>query len=169
MKSLIARAVALWSALEKNVFDRLQGPLLFVLRFWWGWSFFTGGKTKLENIEGIVTYFDQLHIPFPAANAWFVSSLETVGGLLLMAGLFSRPVAALLSANMTVAYLTADRDKVLHIFQDPDKFIAADPFHFLLVSLLVLAFGPGWISLDALIARLRRAKGPAPAAARSAA
>lgn len=156
MAGLLSRLAALWGALERNVFDRLQGPLLFVLRAWWGWSFFVTGKGKLQNIEGIVQYFEELHIPFPAANAYFVGTLETVGGLLLLVGLLSRPVAALLSVNMVVAYLTADRDKVLHLFKDPDAFIGATPFHFLLVSLLVLAFGPGWISLDALIAKLRR-------------
>lgn len=156
MKSLVMRGLALWQALERLLFDRLQAPLLLVLRGWWGWSFFTTGKGKLQNIEGIVDYFDSLHIPFPAANAHFVAWLETVGGLLLLAGLLARPIAALLSANMAVAFLTAEREKVLHLFRDPDAFIGATPFLFLVVSLLVLAFGPGAISLDALIARLRR-------------
>ena len=35
----------------------------------------------------------------------------------------------------------------------PDKFVAAAPFPFLLAALLVLAFGPGALSLDALIKR----------------
>ena len=95
MKSLATRAVALWNALERLVFDRLQAPLLLVLRGWWGWSFFTTGRGKLQNIEGIVDYFGSLHIPFPAANAHFVAWLETVGGLLLLAGLLARPAAAL--------------------------------------------------------------------------
>jgi hypothetical protein len=36
------------------------------------------------------------------------------------------------------------------IFRDPDKFTAATPFLFLLAVLVVLAFGPGKISLDYL-------------------
>ena len=57
---------------------------------------------------------------------------------------------------MIVAYVTADREAVLHIFSKPDDFTAATPFLFLLVSVIVLAFGPGVFSLDALIGRMRR-------------
>ena len=51
---------------------------------------------------------------------------------------------------LTVAYLTADMDK-LRIFSDPDKFLAADEF--LLVVVLVFVFGPGKLSLGWLFAR----------------
>lgn len=150
---LLAKLTRLYDAVTTKLFDRLRDPLLFVLRGWWGWSFFVVGRNKLANIEGIVDYFGTLGIPFPGPNAYFVSSLEMVGGILLLAGLFSRPIAFLLAGNMAVAYLTAERSKVLHIFSEPEKFIAADPFLFLVVSALVLAFGPGKISLDALLRR----------------
>lgn len=150
---LVSRITRLYDAVTTKLFDRLRDPLLLVLRGWWGWSFFVAGKNKLANIEGIVDYFGTLGIPFPGPNAYFVSSLEVVGGLLLLAGLFARPVAFLLTVNMTVAYLTADRAKVLNILSEPEKFIAADPFLFLVVSALVLAFGPGKLSLDTLLRR----------------
>lgn len=54
---------------------------------------------------------------------------------------------------MTVAYLTADFEAVSNIFSDPDKFVKADPFPFLLTALIVLVFGPGRFSVDALRAR----------------
>lgn len=71
--------------------------------------------------------------------------------MLLFLGLFSRLIAFPLTVNMIVAYLTADRAKVLHIFSEPEKFLAADPFFFLLVSVVVLAFGPGYFALDSLV------------------
>lgn len=37
------------------------------------------------------------------------------------------------------------------VFSNPDAFVAADPFFFLLMSLLILEFGPGRISVDSLI------------------
>lgn len=150
---LFAKLTRLYDALTTKLFDRLRDPLLLVLRGWWGWSFYVAGKNKLANIDGIVDYFGTLGIPFPGPNAHFVSSLEMVGGILLLAGLFSRPIAFLLAGNMTVAYLTAERSKVLNLFSEPEKFIAADPFLFLVVSALVLAFGPGKISLDTLLRR----------------
>lgn len=39
------------------------------------------------------------------------------------------------------------------IFSNPDKFLAADEFLFLLVVVLVFVFGPGKLSLDRLFAR----------------
>ena len=52
---------------------------------------------------------------------------------------------------MIVAYITADREALGQIFSDPDKFYAAAPYTFLLASLIVLIFGPGKFSLDALL------------------
>jgi hypothetical protein len=54
---------------------------------------------------------------------------------------------------MIVAYVTADYEALTSIFSDPDKFVAAAPFPFLLSALVVLAFGAGAFSLDALIKR----------------
>jgi putative oxidoreductase len=45
---------------------------------------------------------------------------------------------------------------VSSIFNDPDKFVKADPFPFLLTALIVLVFGPGVFSIDALIDRIIR-------------
>jgi putative oxidoreductase len=131
----------------------LQPVLLLVFRLYWGWQFFITGKGKLANHGDIVEFFQSLHIPFPDLNAWFVGGLETVGGLLLMIGLASRPVGFLLASSMMVAYLTAERDALDAIFTKPDTFLQADPFFFLLTALLVLAFGPGLFSADALLAK----------------
>ena len=55
---------------------------------------------------------------------------------------------------MTVAYITGDRDALMSFFSDPDKFIAAAPFSYWMASLIILFFGPGQYSLDALIERM---------------
>jgi putative oxidoreductase len=52
---------------------------------------------------------------------------------------------------MCVALWTADREAVNQIFSNPDKFLGTDPFLFLYAAVLVFAFGPGKISVDALI------------------
>jgi peptide-methionine (S)-S-oxide reductase len=136
-------------------FDYLRSPLLLVLRLFIGWQFFQTGKGKLEHLDRVTTFFASLHIPMPHLNAIFVGTLETVGGLLLILGLASRLIAVPLTINMIVAYLTADRDAIAHVFTNPDGFTQAEPFLFLLVSLIVLAFGPGFFSLDEVIARRR--------------
>lgn len=139
----------------------LEAPFLFFIRLYWGWQFHTTGAGKLHNISRVIGYFTDLGIPAPAFNAWFVSGLEFVGGLLLILGLASRPVALMFVIDMIVAYVAGDRAALGMIFSDPGKFYNADPFTFLFASLIVLIFGPGLFSLDAWIAR-RLAK-PQPA------
>jgi len=54
---------------------------------------------------------------------------------------------------MFVAYWTADHEALVSIFSDPDKFYGASPYTFLFAAVLILIFGPGTFSLDALIAK----------------
>ena len=113
------------------------------------------------HLDRTIEFFRTLHIPFPHLNVWIVGLTECFGGLLLLAGLGSRPIAALLAFDMIVAYLTADIDKVKHIFSDPDKFLGAGPVSFsMLACLIVLAFGPGVFSLDWLIGKKLSRKKP---------
>ena len=139
-------------------FERAFAPLghvvLLVLRLVWGWQFFTTGLGKLQNHERVVAFFTSLGVPAPGLNAWLVGSLEMVGGLLLLLGLFSRPVALLLTGNMFVAYLAGDRPALFGVFHDLDAFLKADPSWFLFVSVVVLTLGPGAISLDRLLTRI---------------
>ena len=121
----------------------------------WGWGFATTGWGKLYHIQKIIGYFTELGIPMPTANAWFVSGLECFGGALVLVGLGSRVIAFLLTVNMIVAYATTEHDalKALWNDNDPSKFIAAAPFWFMLAAILVLALGPGWFSVDAMLKR----------------
>jgi putative oxidoreductase len=70
-----------------------------------------------------------------------------------VAGIALRPIALLLTCNMIVAFITGDREALLSVFSDPDKFYAAAPYTFLIASLLVLLFGLGEFSLDTLLAK----------------
>src|ERR1700735_1268864 len=125
----------------------LQSPMLLLVRLYWGVQFAQTGWGKLHNLARITGFFASLDIPFPAFNAHFVSGLEFVGGILLMLGLFSRPIALLLAGNMLVAYWTADREALTSIFSDPGKFYVADPYTFLFASLMILIFGAGLFSI----------------------
>lgn len=157
MKSIIQISTQLYSVFERAV-SRLQSPLLLVVRLYWGWQFFQTGLGKLMHISKVVDFFTSLGIPFPALNAYFVSSLEVVGGGLLFLGLGSRIIALPLAIDMLVAYIAADREALLSFFSDPGKFYAADPYTFLFASLLILVFGPGRISVDFAISYLRLRK-----------
>ena len=133
----------------------LASPFLLAVRLYWGWQFMQAGWGKLHDIGKVIGFFTDLGIPAPVLNAYFVSALEFGGGLLLLLGLGSRLIALLLTVDMIVAYITADREALFSIISNPDKFTAAAPYTFLVASLLVLIFGSGWFSLDALATRLR--------------
>jgi putative oxidoreductase len=131
----------------------LQSVMLLAVRLYWGFQFAQTGWGKLHNLVKITGFFASLNIPFPSLTAPFVSTLEFVGGVFLMLGLFSRPVALLLACNMFVAYWTADREAFSAIVSDPGKFYAADPYTFLFASLMVLIFGAGLFAVDTLVAK----------------
>jgi putative oxidoreductase len=135
----------------------LQSVMLLAVRLYWGFQFAQTGWGKLHNLAKITEFFASLNIPFPSFTAPFVSTLEFVGGILLMLGLFSRPVALLLACNMFVAYWTADREALSAIFSDPGKFYVADPYTFLFASLMVLIFGAGLFAVDPLVAKRLKA------------
>jgi len=133
--------------------NSLQSLFLLFVRLYWGWQFAVDGWGKLHNLPKVIEYFSSLGLPAPGPTAFFVSILELVGGVLLAIGLGSRLIALMLTVNMTMAYITGDREALRSIFSDPDKFSAAAPFTYLMASLVVLIFGPGRFSLDYLIDR----------------
>jgi putative oxidoreductase len=121
------------------------------MRLYWGWQFFLTGQGKLMNLEQVTGFFTDLGIPMPYFNAVMAGSVECFGGILLLLGLGSRFVSIPLASTMVVAYLTAHRDVLINIFEKPEDVITADPFLFLLTSIIILAFGPGFFSLDKII------------------
>ena len=130
----------------------LQSPFLLAVRLYWGSQLMQTGWGKLNDTQKVIGFFTQLGIPAPALNAYFISGLEFAGGLFLILGLGSRLIALPLAIDMIVAYIAADREALFSIFSDPDKFTAAAPYTFLVTSLIVLIFGPGKASMDALLA-----------------
>jgi putative oxidoreductase len=123
------------------------------VRLYWGWQLSQNGWGKLHNLPHVTEFFASLGLPAPGPTAVFVSTVEFVGGILLAVGLLSRIASLAIAIDMFTAYATADRQALLSFFSDPGKFYVADPYTFLFAALLILIFGPGKLSLDALIER----------------
>jgi len=146
----------------QRLLDWFGDVLFLIMRGYWGFVLARTGLGKLNNLERTAGFFESLHIPMPHANAMIAGCTELVGGTLLMVGLGARPASVPVAFTMCIALATAFHDELMKLFQDPDKVIGADPFLFLLVATVVLAHGPGMLSLDALGAWLaRRVKGEA--------
>ena len=131
----------------------LRSPLLLVVRFYWGWQFVQTGWGKLMHLERTAGFFHDLGIPAPHLNAAMAGGTECLGGCLLVLGLFSRLASVPLIVTMVVAYATAEKEALAAIVSDPGKFTSAAPFLFLLTAVIVLAFGPGTLSVDRLLNR----------------
>ena len=129
----------------------IQPFLLLALRLYWGTSFFLAGLGKLQNIPHVAGFFENLHIPFPVFNAYVVSFFECVGGFCLLIGLGARLMAIPLSVIMITALLTSAQDALLMAVENPHELINQTPFSYLLVCLIILAFGAGLFSIDYLI------------------
>ena len=121
------------------------GPLAF--RVVIGAAFLRNGWHKLHMLDDITGFFTELHIPMPHANAVFVSSVEFVGGLLLILGLGTRIAALLLIGVMAVAILTA-------VYPDADKStLDSIELSYLLGFLWLVVGGAGSVSIDRVLAR----------------
>ncbi len=138
--------LALLAGLVRSLF-------LLMIRLYWGWQFFLTGKGKFTHLERTTDYFASLHLPLPKLNAMLAASTEVVFGLLFLAGLGGRVVPVPLIGLLVVAYVTSEQAALHAFFSDPDKFLTADPFLFLFAVVIVFVFGPGKLSLDALLAK----------------
>lgn len=106
------------------------------------------GWGKLMNLERTSAFLASLDIPWPDANAYLVGSVEFFGGILLMVGFLTRLAAFPLAITMIVAYVTAHKNALDKIATNPDLFTREAPFLFLYGTLVVLAFGAGFFSID---------------------
>jgi putative oxidoreductase len=140
---------------------------LLLVRVGWGWELFESGRGHLSDVPGMVARFQSWGIPYPKPNVYLSASTEMIGGLLWMSGLATRLISLPLVFNFCVAYWTEGHDKVVHLFQQNlSTFVDDAAFPFLATSLLLLALGPGAISIDAILKRFvfRRQAAAAPAA-----
>lgn len=131
-----------------NRVDQYAPAMLSVLRIVAALLFMQHGLQKLFKFP------DAGHHPGPFdlfSLAGVGGMLETFGGLLLLVGLWTRPVAFLLSGQMAVAYflfhLAGGLDKPRGFFPVINGGDLAILFCFLF--LYIVAAGPGPFSLDA--------------------
>jgi putative oxidoreductase len=85
----------------------------------------------------------------PMSQAWVGGCLETFGGLLLMIGLFTAPVAFILAGEMAFAYFTRHAPRGFWPIRNGGELAVVYCFVFLYLS---TAGGGAW-SLDRLLRR----------------
>jgi len=98
---------------------------------WFGGMGADGGTAELVSLMGLA------------------GVLELVGGALVLLGLFTRPVAFILSGQMAVAYFMAHQSRGIMPIQNGGELAALYSFAFLLLA----AFGGGPYGIDAARSR----------------
>ena len=82
---------------------RFAPYLLSVLRIAAGLAFLEHGTGKLLGFPAGLPFIDKM----PTGLLYFTGTMELVGGALIVLGLFTRPVAFILSGFMAAAYFMA--------------------------------------------------------------
>jgi putative oxidoreductase len=149
----LARTVQKWYAGEIRVLDYVKDPFLLILRLYFGWRFVIAGTGKLQNIQTTTGLFADWGIPAPQLNVYLAGTTETVCGILLVLGAGSRLITIPLIGTMVVAYMTAHSDQWAAFWTNTSQFFKAPAFPYLFTALVVLLFGPGRLSVDALLGR----------------
>jgi putative oxidoreductase len=125
---------------------RWREPIYALTRIVVGFLFLCHGVQKL----GLA--FSGAALPMPPGLFWPTALIESIGGALVMAGLFAGPAAFLCSGQMAVAYFMAHQPKGLLPLQNQGELAVLYCWAFLLIA----SRGSGIWSVDAA-----RGRGPA--------
>jgi putative oxidoreductase len=120
----------------------LSSHLLSALRIAAAALFIAHGTVKLFGVPGDAPHPPRLQLSLMTA----AGLLETVGGALMLLGLFTRPVAFVLSGEMAVAYFMQHAPRGSWPILNGGELAVL----FCFIWLLFVATGPGPWSIDAL-------------------
>jgi len=118
-------------------------PLL-AIRLVLAYGFYEPAMKKLNNIDGIIKWFESMELPMPALNAYMATATESIGVLLLVLGLGVRIISFPLIITMLVAI------KTVHF---ANGFAAGGngyeiPFYYIIMLFTLIIYGGGNISVD---------------------
>jgi putative oxidoreductase len=123
---------------------KLQPYTQSLLRIVAGFTFSLHGFQKLFGLFGGMGHGARVHF---FSLLWAAGALETFGGLLILLGLFTRPVAFLLCGEMAVAYFRQHFPHGLWPISNGGELAVLYCFIFL----YLMTAGAGPISLDRVI------------------
>lgn len=126
------------------LFSYPKNIILLVCRIVLAYGFSLPALLKINDLDGTVSWFESISIPFPTFFAYMVSGLESIGIILLLLGLFTRYISILLGFVMIGAIL------FVHL---PNGFLASNggleiPLYYLVFLMIFATFGAGKYSLD---------------------
>ena len=129
------------------LFSYPKNIVLLVSRMVIAYGFSLPALLKMNDLEGTISWFESVSIPFPTFFAYLVSGLESIGIILLILGLFTRFISVMLSFVMIGAIL------FVHL---PNGFLASNngfeiPLYYFIFLMIFATFGAGKYSLDRVL------------------
>jgi len=121
--------------------------ILLVSRVVIAYGFSLPALLKINNLDGTVSWFESMSIPYPTIFAYTVAGLESIGIILLLLGLFTRFISFMLACIMVGAIV------FVHL---PNGFSASDggfeiPLYYLIFLMIFVTQGAGKFSLDRVL------------------
>ena len=129
------------------LFSYPKNIVVLMARWLIAYGFAVPALAKINNLEGTIVWFEQIHIPFPILAAYLVSSVETLGIVLLVLGLFTRYISVLLSCVMLGAILFVH---LQHGFSSANNGFEI-PLYYFIFLMIFASYGAGKYSLDHLL------------------
>ena len=128
-----------------KIFSSFQGLSLLIIRLTLAYGFYEPAIRKLANFNDIVISFGQdLHLPFPYASAVLATSAEALGVIALTLGLgtrfFAVPLMVVMSVAITMVHWVHGFPAVEHGWEIP--------FYYFIMLFVLMTTGAGKYSMD---------------------
>lgn len=134
--------------MNKLLFNKkqvLEDFALLLLRVFMGGTFLVYAIKKVQGFDNYVVLFsDKLDLPFPLLNLYLVMAVEGIGGLLLIAGIFTRLITIPLIITMITAFFLVNLNNGFAA----SSFGVEVPLAYISVLFLLFSLGAGKYSLD---------------------
>lgn len=126
---------------HKDIFNDI--PAL-ITRLTVGFVFAYGAWSKFQNIDDVITQFNQTGFPFVAPLTYLVCTIELIAGLLLLIGLFARWAVVPLIVIEAIAAFTVKA----HLMTSLAIALNLTEFLYIWLFIWILVYGPGRFSVD---------------------
>jgi len=136
-----------------KVLNYLQDILVLSLRLYVGWQFFNAGLLKLNSWANTLFLFEYEY-QVPVLSPYWAAVLGTAGELIFPALLWIGLTSRLASVGLQFVNVMAVVSYA-HVIFNPEFGTggATDHYYWGLMILVITVYGPGRISLDALLTR----------------
>lgn len=144
---LFARGLG-WLRTLRDVAETWLAPIvLLAIRLWMADIFFRSGLLKIQDLGSATFLFTEVHpVPLlpPVLAAYIATAVELVASTLLALGLCARLAALpMLAMTLVIQFIVGANDPAFHVDEH---------YYWMFLLIIVIAFGPGALSLDRWLA-----------------